>query len=114
MASVSRTPSFRAPIPIITDSILVDPKFGTGAVKVTPAHDFNDFATGKRHGLEVVSIMNPTARSTRTEVRFAGQDRKEARKAVKRKLESWGSLVARSLTCSFFRDAIAVAPSSSR
>ncbi len=36
-------------VPVITDAILVDPKFGTGAVKVTPAHDFNDFATGKRH-----------------------------------------------------------------
>jgi valyl-tRNA synthetase len=45
-------------IPIITDAILVDPKFGTGAVKVTPAHDFNDHATGKRHGLEIVSILN--------------------------------------------------------
>ena len=38
-------------IPIIADAILVDPKFGTGAVKVTPAHDFNDFEMGQRHGL---------------------------------------------------------------
>ena len=45
-------------VPVITDAILVDPKFGTGAVKVTPAHDFNDFATGKRHGLAEVSIFN--------------------------------------------------------
>ena len=45
-------------IPIITDAILVDPKFGTGAVKVTPAHDFNDFATGKRHKLEEINIFN--------------------------------------------------------
>ena len=45
-------------IPIVTDAILVDPKFGTGAVKVTPAHDFNDFATGKRHQLEEINIFN--------------------------------------------------------
>ncbi len=44
--------------PIVTDAILVDPKFGTGAVKVTPAHDFNDFATGKRHGLEEINILD--------------------------------------------------------
>ena len=45
-------------IPIITDAILVDTKFGTGAVKVTPAHDFNDFATGKRHKLDEINILN--------------------------------------------------------
>jgi hypothetical protein len=45
-------------IPIICDAELVDPKFGTGAVKVTPAHDFNDFATGKRHKLEEINILN--------------------------------------------------------
>ena len=52
------TRSSTGTIPIITDAILVDPKFGTGAVKVTPAHDFNDFATGKRHGLEEINILN--------------------------------------------------------
>src|SRR5262249_2795027 len=45
-------------IPIITDAVLVDMAFGTGAVKVTPAHDFNDFATGKRHKLEELTILN--------------------------------------------------------
>ena len=45
-------------VPIITDAILVDMAFGTGAVKVTPAHDFNDFATGKRHQLEEINILN--------------------------------------------------------
>ena len=45
-------------IPIIGDAILVDPKFGTGAVKVTPAHDFNDFETGKRYGLTELNILN--------------------------------------------------------
>ena len=49
-------------VPVITDAILVDPKFGTGAVKVTPAHDFNDFATGKRHGLEELTILNARRR----------------------------------------------------
>ena len=44
-------------IPVITDPVLVDMAFGTGAVKVTPAHDFNDFATGKRHGLEEINIF---------------------------------------------------------
>src|SRR6266852_1881356 len=45
-------------IPIITDAILVDPKFGTGAVKITPAHDFNDHATGKRHDLQEITIFD--------------------------------------------------------
>src|SRR4030095_9980694 len=44
-------------IPIVTDPVLVDMAFGTGAVKVTPAHDFNDFATGKRHKLEEINIL---------------------------------------------------------
>src|SRR6476659_9873910 len=44
-------------VPIITDAELVDPSFGTGAVKVTPAHDWNDFATGKRHGLAEITIF---------------------------------------------------------
>ena len=57
-ARSSSTRSSIGKIPIITDAILVDPKFGTGAVKVTPAHDFNDFATGKRHGLEEINIFN--------------------------------------------------------
>jgi len=43
-------------IPIIADSILVDPKFGTGAVKITPSHDFNDFECGKRHKLQFINI----------------------------------------------------------
>ncbi len=48
-------------IPIIPDSILVDREFGTGAVKITPAHDFNDFEAGERHGLEPLMILNYTA-----------------------------------------------------
>jgi valyl-tRNA synthetase len=77
-------------IPIITDAILVDPKFGTGAVKVTPAHDFNDHATGKRHGLEELTILNLDGTMNAAAGPFAGMDRFEARKAVKRALEEKG------------------------
>src|SRR5580765_3940797 len=49
-------------IPIIADAILVDPAFGTGVVKVTPAHDFNDFETGKRHKLPLISVMDEMGR----------------------------------------------------
>jgi valyl-tRNA synthetase len=77
-------------IPIVTDAILVDPKFGTGAVKVTPAHDFNDFATGKRHGLEELSILKPDGTMNERCGQFAGMDRFVARKAVKRALEEKG------------------------
>ena len=76
--------------PIITDAILVDPKFGTGAVKVTPAHDFNDFATGKRHGLEEINILNLDGTINASGGQFAGLDRKEARRAVKKKLTELG------------------------
>src|SRR5262249_53678920 len=71
-------------IPIITDAILVDPTFGTGAVKVPPAHDFNDFATGKRHGLEELTILDVKGIMNDKAGPFAGMDRFEARKAVKR------------------------------
>jgi valyl-tRNA synthetase len=77
-------------IPIITDGILVDPKFGTGAVKVTPAHDFNDFSTGKRHGLEEINILNLDGTLNANAGPFAGIDRKKARGAVKRALEEKG------------------------
>ena len=73
-------------VPIIGDAILVDPKFGTGAVKVTPAHDFNDFATGKRHKLEEISILTLDGKINEQGGEFRGLDRFEARKAVKRKL----------------------------
>ncbi len=77
-------------IPIITDSILVDMKFGTGAVKVTPAHDFNDFATGKRHNLEEISIFELDGRVNANGGKFQGMTVKEARKAVKKELEALG------------------------
>jgi valyl-tRNA synthetase len=76
--------------PIIADAILVDPKFGTGAVKVTPAHDFNDFETGKRHNLEEINILNLDGTLNDKAARFAGLDRKEARRAVKKALQELG------------------------
>jgi valyl-tRNA synthetase len=77
-------------IPIVTDAVLVDMAFGTGAVKVTPAHDFNDFATGKRHKLEEITILNLDGTMNAAAGPFAGMDRFAARKAVKRALEEKG------------------------
>ena len=85
-----RHPFVPRTLPVITDAVLVDPKFGTGAVKVTPAHDFNDFATGKRHGLEQINILNFDGTLSANAGPFAGMDRKEARRAVKRALEEKG------------------------
>lgn len=77
-------------VPIVTDSILVDMKFGTGAVKVTPAHDFNDFATGKRHGLEEINILHLDGTMNEAAGPFAGLPRERARTAVKKALEEKG------------------------
>jgi valyl-tRNA synthetase len=77
-------------VPVITDAILVDMKFGTGAVKVTPAHDFNDFATGKRHGLEEISIFHKDGTLNEHAGKFQGLDRKFARTAVKKALDELG------------------------
>ena len=85
-----RHPFVDRTIPIVCDAILVDPKFGTGAVKVTPAHDFNDFATGKRHGLDEISIFTLDGKVNEHGGSFAGLGAKEARKAVKKRLEDLG------------------------
>jgi len=77
-------------VPVITDAILVDPKFGTGAVKVTPAHDFNDFATGKRHKLEEINIFTLDGKMNEACGQFAGLERKFARTAVKKALDEKG------------------------
>ncbi|WP_010540447.1 valine--tRNA ligase [Dietzia alimentaria] len=71
----------------------VDPEFGTGAVKVTPAHDPNDFAIGQRHGLEMPTIMDSTGHITGTATRYDGMDRFEARKAVREDLAEQGRIV---------------------
>jgi len=77
-------------VPIITDAELVDPEFGTGVVKVTPAHDPNDFATGKRHGLEEINILELDGRLNAAGGPFAGMERFAARKAVKAALDKRG------------------------
>ncbi|MEM7434074.1 MAG: valine--tRNA ligase [Myxococcota bacterium] len=77
-------------IPIILDAELVDPEFGTGVVKVTPAHDPNDFATGKRHGLEEINVLNLDGTLNENAGRFQGLDRFAARDAVKDELANLG------------------------
>ncbi|MCC6810722.1 MAG: valine--tRNA ligase [Deltaproteobacteria bacterium] len=79
-------------IPVIIDDVLVDPKFGTGAVKVTPAHDFNDFATGKRHKLPMISIFDANAKVKLPGSHFDGLDRFKARKALLQAFEDKGLL----------------------
>ena len=69
-------------IPIILDPVLVDMSFGTGAVKVTPAHDPNDFATGKRHGLAEITIFSEDGRINSNGGKFEGMMRFDAREAV--------------------------------
>src|SRR6188768_3623154 len=85
-----RHPFVNREIPVITDAVLVDMAFGTGAVKVTPAHDFNDFATGKRHGLEELNIFNLDGTMNAQGGEFAGLERFKARKAVKKRLAELG------------------------
>lgn len=69
-------------IPIITDAELVDMSFGTGAVKITPAHDPNDFATGKRHGLAFVNILTNDGAINERGGQFAKQPRFQVRAFV--------------------------------
>ena len=76
-------------IEIIADSILVDPEFGTGAVKVTPAHDFNDYEVGKRHDLEFLTIFDLSAR-VNVPGPFFELDYLAARKAVKKAMADLG------------------------
>jgi valyl-tRNA synthetase len=79
-------------IPIIADE-LVDLEFGTGCVKVTPAHDLNDFQMGQRHNLPFINIMNKDGTLNENAGPFQGQDRFEARKNVVKRLEEDGVLV---------------------
>ncbi len=76
-------------IPIILDE-LADPKFGTGVVKVTPAHDANDFEMGRRHKLPFIKVINESGAMAPSAGRFAGLDRFEARKQVVAELEQLG------------------------
>ena len=80
-------------IPIIADEY-VEKDFGTGCVKITPAHDPNDFEVGKRHNLEIIKVMNDDATiSAEYGGKYAGMDRYEARRAIVADLEAEGFLV---------------------
>ncbi len=84
-------PLMNRDIPIIADDF-VDPKFGTGAVKVTPAHDPNDFVMGKRHDLPFINILHPDGRLNQNAGEFNNLDRREGRKAVVDALKRLGLL----------------------
>jgi valyl-tRNA synthetase len=87
-----RLPIVNRPIPIIADDY-ADPEKGSGAVKITPAHDFNDFQVGKRHNLPVINIMDAFARiNEAAPAEYRGMDRFAARKKVVETFESLGLL----------------------
>jgi len=85
-------PALGRRIPIMADE-LVDPGFGTGAVKVTPGHDPTDYEIGQRHGLEIISAMNPNATMSENAGPYAGLDRYECRQRLLADLEREGLLV---------------------
>ncbi len=84
-------PFINRELPIIGDSY-VDMEFGTGVVKITPAHDPNDFEVGRRHNLPEVNILNDDATINENGGKFCGMDRYEARKAIVKELEEMGLL----------------------
>ena len=79
-------------IPVIADDY-VDIEFGTGVVKITPAHDPNDFEVGLRHNLEVINVLTPDAKIVDDYPKYAGMDRYEARKAIVEDLQAEGALM---------------------
>ncbi|MBQ4625909.1 MAG: valine--tRNA ligase, partial [Clostridia bacterium] len=79
-------------IPVVADEY-VEMDFGTGVVKITPAHDPNDFEVGKRHNLPIINCMTDDAKITEDYPKYAGMDRFEARKAIVKDLEEEGALV---------------------
>jgi valyl-tRNA synthetase len=87
-----RLPALGRLIPIIADEA-VDPAFGTGAVKVTPAHDPTDYEIGRRHGLEAINVMHDDSTMNDEAGPYAGQDRFEARRNLVADLEASGELV---------------------
>ncbi len=84
-------PILNREIPIIADEY-VDMEFGTGALKITPAHDFNDYEIGLRHNLDMINIMNPDATINDNGGKYAGMDRYQARKTL------WDDMQAAGLT----------------
>jgi valyl-tRNA synthetase len=87
-----RLPLVGREIPVVADS-MVDPKFGTGVVKITPAHDPNDFEAGKRHNLPLIRVIGPDARMTAEAGPYADLDRFEARKRIVAALVDSGELI---------------------
>jgi valyl-tRNA synthetase len=78
-------------VPIIADSV-VDRAFGTGAVKITPAHDNDDYETGKRHSLPMITVLDDAARINENGAQFAGLDRYEARRQIVEALQARGDI----------------------
>ena len=92
VGSMVELPLTERRIPVIADE-MVDPEFGTGCVKITPAHDFNDYQVGERHGLARVSVLTPNARiNDNAPERYRGLDRFEARARIVEDLEARGLL----------------------
>ncbi len=85
-------PLINREIPIIADSY-VDPEFGTGALKITPAHDFNDYEIGKRHGLDLINILHPNGILNDNAYDYRGLNLEEARKKIVDRLEQEGFLI---------------------
>lgn len=79
-------------VPVVADSF-VDKDFGTGAVKITPAHDPNDFEAGKRNGLEIINILTPDGKINENGGKYAGLSREDARKKIVEDLDAAGFLV---------------------
>ncbi len=84
-------PLMNREIPVIADEY-VDKEFGTGVVKITPAHDFNDFMIGEKHNLKFVNVMTKDAKMNENAGKYAGLDRYEAREKILNDLESLGLL----------------------
>ena len=87
-----RIPLVGREIPVVADEY-VEMDFGTGVVKITPAHDPNDFEVGKRHNLDIINVMTPDAKIVDDYPKYAGMDRYEARKAIVADLEREGYLI---------------------
>ena len=99
-------PMLNRAIPVIADEY-VDREFGTGALKITPAHDFNDYTLGQKHGLQVINIMNKDATINENGGKYVGLDRDVARKAL------WADMEAAGLTIEV-KDHVMVVPRSQR
>ncbi|RIK21763.1 MAG: valine--tRNA ligase [Chloroflexi bacterium] len=106
IGKTARVPILNRPIPVIADEY-VDREFGTGALKITPAHDFNDYEIGQRHGLALINVMNKDATINENGGKYAGMDRFEARKAL------WADMEAAGLTIEV-KDHTMVVPRSQR